>query len=730
MAQILENRTDRLFGAAPAVAFLLERARGSGLTAIVSRPQMGKSWLLNEVARQLSEAPDDPYLVGFAEASGNTPDLLLRAVSDLYQRWLDNANYREQFQQSWQQQKDKLLPGVATLIGKLAGELPGIGKLVGGVVEQALGGLVATDADLKKGGLSLSPLQYEQARDLVKAVAQISQRKVALCLDAWEHSADPVAAAQPLKAFAVNADSLPHCHIFLTTRPDPEAIDPLKGVVAAVSGSAVIFEMPTFAPDVGEQRRMVAFLNQEVAATRLVDATDLVGMIDGCPGVLGRWTSKSQRQAMQTQTDLLRIAGDAQAYRFSELEGELEKLQGSQRQLALRLALLPVSASRDGWDALRQTVLGGNDSHGLDEALLDDLLGLNILEGADPPTFGHAKRLEAAVTWFAKCRPTELRLQSGALARRLALRIDGVKQASPQVIMAATSLRDLAPFASIGGADPWPAALCAAATTLFGKPVPTAALAVKDWILQPESDIAGNRLLALGLVNAVFFATSSGDRDGGGKLLATLAVLAERLPADDLIQAQYSKGLGHWHDLAELRTVAQQYPGDARVRNALAWKLFDAMDVARERSNLRAMDEALGELRKLSAGAPLDATTGQNFCRAAYNALRQADEAGNAVKSVSLLGELAAMAKTFSTDTVVAECYARGLYQLLVVSTRAPLEADRTERFLRLRSLSDAFPTNAAIQSICAAAFRHHSAGGAHTSPPNPATARSNGESG
>ncbi len=707
MAQDLENRGDRLFGAGPAVAFLRDRARGTGLTAIVGRPQMGKSWLLNEVARQLSEATDDPWLVGFAEASGNTPDLLLRAVSDLYQRWLDNASYREQFQRSWQQQKDKLLPGVATLIGKLAGELPGIGKLVGGVVEQALGGLVAANADLKGGGLSLAPLQYEQARDLVKAVAQISRRKVALCLDAWEHSADPAAAAQPLMAFVANADSLPHCHIFLTTRPDPEAMAPLQEIVAAASGTATIYEMPAFAPDDGERRRMVAFLNREVPATRQVAAADLVGMIDGCAGVLGRWTSKAQREAMSTQADLSRIAGDAQAYRFSELEGELEKLEGSQRQLALRLAVLPVSASRDGWDALRRTVLAGNDGHDLDETLLDDLLGLNILEGTDPPTFGHAKRLEAAVTWFAKRRPTELRLQTGVLARRLALPIAGVKQASPQTIMAATSLRDLAPFAPLGGADPWPAALCAAATTLFRQSAPTAALAVRDWILRPDSDIAGSRLLALGLVNAVFLATRSGDRDGAATLLATLAVLAQRLPADELVQDQYSSGLGHWHDLAELRSIAQQHPGDARVRHALAWKLFEAMDIARETGRLPDMDAALRELRQLGVAAPLDVATSQHFCRAAFNALRQADEAGDATRSTALLGDLASRAEELPKDPVISECYARGLYQLLVASKQPSAGAEQAARFGTLQSLAGAFPANGTLQSIFAATSRH-----------------------
>jgi hypothetical protein len=55
MARELADRRDRLSGREGDLAYLLERARFKGLTAVVSRPQAGKSWLSIELARRLSQ---------------------------------------------------------------------------------------------------------------------------------------------------------------------------------------------------------------------------------------------------------------------------------------------------------------------------------------------------------------------------------------------------------------------------------------------------------------------------------------------------------------------------------------------------------------------------------------------------------------------------------------------------------------------------------------------------
>ena len=47
-AVALPDRRGRLFGRAEDLAHLLARASRKGLTALVARPQMGKSWLLTD----------------------------------------------------------------------------------------------------------------------------------------------------------------------------------------------------------------------------------------------------------------------------------------------------------------------------------------------------------------------------------------------------------------------------------------------------------------------------------------------------------------------------------------------------------------------------------------------------------------------------------------------------------------------------------------------------------
>ena len=169
------DRRERLFGRERDLEALCARVRLKGLTAVAARPQMGKSWLLTELARRLSEDHEPRHLVGFAESAGETPDLLLRTVIDLYARWLSDAGYGQQARMVWEQQKPNLLPGVAKTVAKIFKEIVGkAAKPVAVAVEDAINGLIAADQSLKTGGVQLPTLSYEQARDLVAAVATIS----------------------------------------------------------------------------------------------------------------------------------------------------------------------------------------------------------------------------------------------------------------------------------------------------------------------------------------------------------------------------------------------------------------------------------------------------------------------------------------------------------------------------------------------------------------------------
>ena len=97
----LENRTAQLFGRDADIGHLLQRTRRTGLTAIVGEPQIGKSWLLMELAQRLDRETDPRCLVGFTPSPYGATDPLMQVVSDLYQRWLEDAGAWEKLKTVW-----------------------------------------------------------------------------------------------------------------------------------------------------------------------------------------------------------------------------------------------------------------------------------------------------------------------------------------------------------------------------------------------------------------------------------------------------------------------------------------------------------------------------------------------------------------------------------------------------------------------------------------------------
>ncbi len=324
------DRRERLFGRERDLEALCARVRFKGLTAVAARPQMGKSWLLAELARRLSQDHEPRHLVGFAESFGETPDLLLRTVIDLYTRWLSDAGYWQQAKMVWEQQKPNLLPGIAKTVARIFKETAGkAAKPVAVAVEDAINGLIAADQSLKTGGVQLPTLTYEQARDLVAAVAAISERRVALFLDQWEKSPDVAREAKALDAFIRHLDDWPHCHVFLALRPDEPAYGTVQKLEASLRGPvADLSPRAMQLADPAEQARLIRYVQRDVAAAARADDQTLLGLVDGYPGVIYQWTNDYQREHMRSRADLERVAADAQAYRFSELDDLLPKLAG------------------------------------------------------------------------------------------------------------------------------------------------------------------------------------------------------------------------------------------------------------------------------------------------------------------------------------------------------------------------------------------------------------------
>lgn len=116
MIDAFPDRCERLFGREADVHRLTDRASRPGLTAVVARPLMGKTWALTEVARRLFE--EGRYLVGYHESKGAESSHLLFAVSNLYAGWLADSTMREQAINLWERHKDGLVPRIGQMANR------------------------------------------------------------------------------------------------------------------------------------------------------------------------------------------------------------------------------------------------------------------------------------------------------------------------------------------------------------------------------------------------------------------------------------------------------------------------------------------------------------------------------------------------------------------------------------------------------------------------------------
>jgi hypothetical protein len=388
----LADRTDALLGRAADIERLCARARRTGLTAVVGRPMMGKSWLLEETARRLAADIAPYHLCGFSRSYGN-PDSLLRAVSDLYQRWLADDGAWQKARMAWTQQKDRLLPAFLGFLGKLAKEVPGLPKPAGAAIDEAIKGLVAVRDTLQSGGLTLAPLPYDQARELLTSVATLSGRPLVLVMDQWEAAPNPEAEALPLRQLLRDVESWPTCHIILaTSTQNAPAVATVRRLAETYPGYARFEELAEMAIDGAEQGRLGDFVRGRLPVVWNIIDADIVAMVEGYPGVLYRWISGDTVQRMGSREDLAGAAREAQDLSFPELETLLDALEGKRLQAAVRIALLPMLRDATAWSALRGCVLAG-----LPPDVLDRLRRASVLQSINPPGFGHAKRAEAAL---------------------------------------------------------------------------------------------------------------------------------------------------------------------------------------------------------------------------------------------------------------------------------------------------------------------------------------------
>jgi hypothetical protein len=518
------NRSSFLFGRNPDLLYLSRRAENKGVTAVVGRAQMGKSWLLTELARKLSARPSQ-YVVGFTESLGETPDLLLRAVVDLYTRWLADSTYWEQAKVAWQQQKQDMVTNVGKAFGTIVEKVSKIGakpvEALGGLVKETFEGLANANRELLTGGIQLPRLQIEQGRDLLALVFKITPRPLVLVLDQWEKSPIIEVETNILDAFARHLDEWPPCHIFVGVRSEEKPSAAVKGIRDGFSGTVEVYDLP---PMHLEGFASADLIQHVPAAVRVADQK-LLDMISGYPGTVARWTSSFSAQTVKPD-ELKALAEDANAYRFGEFKVVVPALSDNERCLAMRLALLPSAGIEGAWKALHDVVLQGSQAR-----YLDALKRKKILEASTPPSYGHAKRSEAALRCFTDDYREELREESGSLIVRLGSRVGNT---APEVIPFVDALITLLPIAIDLDLPSLPQAVCQIALSLTSiHPLASQPLlSAVDMAMEDGTQATVAPLLAKGLFSTLLDATQEEALERRDALLAELRQLAEKYPDD------------------------------------------------------------------------------------------------------------------------------------------------------------------------------------------------------
>ena len=719
------DRRGELFGRQPDLDYLVERSQSNGVTAVVGQAKMGKSWLLTELVRQLSIEPaqnrtilnigEQPCLVGFYESTGESDDILLRTVANLYARWFCTSNYLEQAKVVKEQQQRDFIGRTGVAFGSLVEQVSKLRakpfEVVGGIVKSAFEALTSADRDLKSGRLTVPRLQSEQARELLALIQKVDcQSRFILVFDQWEKTLGLEKEVNILDAFVRAYNEWPPCHIFLGVRDRDEksrsAVAGIEKINADEPDVFHIHRLKEMSLTDAEKIRLLAHLRKRVPIARQVGDEKLLELIAGYPRVVERWIAQAGR--IKTEAELARAAGDAIAYRFRDLEELLPKLPDRQRKLSMRLALLPSSSNADDWKALGPVVAEGTTAHDMDA-----LRQASVLDSDDPPTYGHEKKREAAVMCFKKRCRTELREICEQLVLSLASNVQDASQKtmpySAGMLAAGLIGREIEVKDAV-------VVLCLCASSLYtGGKILGEALGER-WLLgakairtEHESAVP---LLALGLLNALGAAKQQEMLELRDSLLQELRELADRYPDAVTVRRELAAGLFNALNqaeqeeklelrdglLQELRELAAQYPEDMAVRANLADGLFNVLDHAMRQARAELRDRLLQELRELADAYPSDALVRRDLADGLFNASNDARRQGKLESHDSLLQELRELEGRHPDDAWVREKFAAGLFNALNYAKQNERLSLLDALLRELRELAGKYRDDAAVR--------------------------------
>ncbi|MGM9489550.1 hypothetical protein [Ideonella sp. YS5] len=513
MGKEFPDHRERLFGREPDIHRLLDRARKPGLTALVARPMMGKTWTLQELARRLLE--EGRFLVGYHQSTGAETSNLLYAVSNLYARWLADSTMRDQALSLWQRHKASLVPRVGQMVGLLFDKLAGkqFPEGVAATVRSAFDGLAEAQRDLLIGGLQLAPLPYDQAQSLVDLVVKISNRRVVLILDAWEKSLSLRAEHATLENILKQIVEWHSTHVLIAIRSPQQAVG-VKFADEALQHAENLCQLSAYAAiqrleatigsEQRERRRMLEYVRSIVPAASSESDETLLLWIDNYPGVLDRWTASASTGSSLASEDLSRIAADAHALRYTDLHQVLNGLSDSRLAFAAALACFP-SLDAEAWEIHKSILLNGHD-----QSSIDALVDASVLDLQDSfPSYGHDTRHAAARRWFEQHKLALWRRTAADLVRSLATGITGVNSASRPRFEALVALDEVA---SEAGVDSTTRCFIGAAWAAFDNYEPVHGEPFNRWYLEAARRTpAAADLLALALCLRGLTVGESGD---------------------------------------------------------------------------------------------------------------------------------------------------------------------------------------------------------------------------
>jgi len=644
-----------LFGREPDLAHLLGRVQRSGATAVTARAQMGKSAVLRELSARVTRQPDGELfkapLVGSTESLGETSDLLLRAVSNLYTRWIASSSFQEQGGVFVAQQNHDLVGRAGEVVGKLFKSLAATPLApVADLVSDTLSGLASANRDLKSGGLGLPRLQTEQARDLLRIVANISKRPLVLIMDQWEKSPSLDLECNILDNFLRDLPSWPTCHIVLGVRSEKAPLEQLTKLADNPLAAIEIFQLPDMHLDTAEEQRpLLEAVHTALPFTATIPDAELLTLLDGYPGTLARWLATTVPPPITTYDRLAELADDANHYRYSEFGSELTRLKEF-RPLAMRVCLMPYAATAEGYRKLRPQILASSSGVGLDE-----LKTAGILESSSPPSFGHTKRVDAARAWFLANAHEELYDVAEVLIFSLGARVQQLTGDAGVFAGSLSALRDTARQLDLSSVAQ--ALTQSAASLLQGNELDSTPFTDPDLASSvAESSVP---LLSFGLFN-----------------------LFNRSDPDSTLSSTL---------LARLRALSNGFSQVSASHIQFAMALFNAAN--NESLSTQNCDALLNELRRLANAYPALGTVCEYFARALFNAFNDASPADDARRQ-SLYAEVFALASTYPGNTPIQETYSRATQERFVQVAKSSDQSGTAATLLNhLRQLASAYPS-------------------------------------